>query len=58
VIGNRKLLLSLSVLATGAVLAWGGHLTPAAVEVCMWVLVAGVGGNVGEHFAKAKRGGE
>jgi len=57
-IGNRKLILSLSVLAVGAVLAWGGHLTSAAVEVCMWTLVAGVGGNVGEHFARAKRGGE
>ena len=53
-IGIRKLLLSLSVLAVGGVLAWGGHLTSAAVELCMWVLMAGIGGNVGEHFARAK----
>jgi hypothetical protein len=53
--GLRKLTLSLSCLAVGGVLAWGGHLTTAAVEMIMWVLMAGIGGNVGEHFAKARR---
>lgn len=53
--GLRKLTLSLSCLLVGGVLAWGGHLTSGAVEMLMWVMAIGVGGNVGEHYAKARR---
>ena len=51
-IGNRKLLLSLSVLLSGTVLAWGGHLSGEAVEMLMWTLALGTAGNAAEHWAK------
>jgi len=57
VAGLRKLVLGLAVLGCGTALALAGKLTPAYVDLAMWVLVAVVGGNVGEHFASGKRAG-
>jgi len=50
--GQRKLILCLAALGCGTALAWAMRLSPAYVDLAMWVLGFGIAGNVGEHFAK------